>query len=192
MSLKLNVKPNSKANKPKVFGPAGMDKLAGVYRDLAREMDEIKARMEMAREEMLAGVDEHRQELLKSGIPEGTITLPTPDGGKVLVIYQERYKSLTSDNVPELQRAFGSNYRLFAEETEAVTLAKHATVEKLKQACGDSYEKVAELLEITTGVQPRKGAWEHIAMAYRQGNVELAEDLSAFVAGCVTGPQVRT
>jgi hypothetical protein len=119
------------------------------------------------------------------------VAIPTADGNKVSVIYQERYKAIGSDNIPVLKEAFGSDYSLFVEEVQTVALNKGVSLATLREACGPRANAVLALFTVTEEVVPRMGAFGHIANLYKNKQTEVAEDLTAFVDACISSPQVR-
>ena len=190
MALKLALKP---ATAPATsLAPAEAIRAATEYRELAMEFDEIEAELKVARATLLGIVTDRRNEHLAKGVAETTIRVPTMDSNRILVVYQEKYKNLSDENIAPLQECFGSDYSLFCEENTSVALKKGTTLEELEKAVGSrAWGVLQTLVSVTKGVMPRKGAFENIAQLYKKGEKERASDLTTFVDACISSPQVR-
>jgi hypothetical protein len=169
-------------------------KVATEYRKIALEKEDAEARLKVARESLMVVVTPERDKELIAGNAEGKIVIPTTDGNRVMVVYQERFRGLDTSNVEPLKEAFGANYALFCEETEGLALKKGATMAGLEALIGKAAVKkmvAAGLLTTKEDVRPRKGAFESIARLHIAGETEAAEDLTMFVDACNSQPQVR-
>lgn len=191
MALKLALKPKTTVAAQPVPQDEAV-KAATEYRALALESDEIEAKMKVARAALLEIVTERRDTELKAGKCDTTVKIPTTDGNRVLVVYQERFKALSDENIDPLKESFGKDYSLFVEESETVSLRKDVALDDLEKAIGaKAYQALLPYLTVTKGVSPRKGAFENIAQLYKKGEKELAEDLTTFVDATISQPQVR-
>jgi hypothetical protein len=191
MALVLNTKPKIA---PKATSNAGNRAVsaASEYRDIALKLETLKTELTLARVELLDVVVGERDKKMKTGENGSSIKIPTLDGNKVQVIFQERFRGLDVANVPALQGAFGSEYSLLCESKTAVKLAKGATLLSIEKALGkQAFAKVLALLDVTETVVPRKGAFDNIARLYAEGEDEKAADLTMFVDATVSSPQVR-
>jgi hypothetical protein len=190
MALKLNIKPTGK-NTSQTFGPDEARQAATSYRDLTARIEELDTEAKILRAQLLEVVSVHRRAALEKGLADNSVAVPTIDGNKVTVIYQERYKPIGDDNIPVLQEAFGSDYSLFVEEQQSIELNKGVNLTTLRAACGKQADAVLALFTVTNEVAPRKGAFGHIANLYKNGQSEVAENLLSFVDACISSPQVR-
>jgi len=157
----------------------------------ALRVEELEAEMKIARDSLLEVVNVERDKALRSGKTESSVKIPTTDGNRVLVVYQERYKKLSDENVEPLKSAFGAEYPLLVDENEDVSLTKGTDVETLKKVLGEHFALLNPLLEVKKSVSPKKGAFEAIASYFKRGKVETATDLTTFVDACISQPQVR-
>lgn len=162
------------------------------YQDLAIEADEIKAQMAVAREEVMEVVDPWRDASIRGGTDVASCDIPTENGKRVKIVWTERYRALDGENKDALQEAFGSSYALFVEEVESVSLRADVTLEQVEQAIGKKAMAALQgLLEVKSGLAPRKGARKEVATLFGSGNSEMAEDLLTFVDACSISPQMR-
>lgn len=191
MALTLALKP--KTTTPVAAVPQDEAvKAASVYRELALEADELEAKLKIARATLLGIVTERRDAQMAGGLNESTVKIPTLDGNRVLVVYVEKYRALSDENVGALKDAFGKEYSLFCEESVDVSLRKETSLEDIEKAVGPkAYLAIQPYLTITKGVAPRKGAFANIASLFKKGASEMAGDLTQFVDACITSPQVR-
>lgn len=193
MALKLALKPKTVTTA--ALSPVAEDvavKAASEYRELALESDEIEAKMKVARATLLDIVVPRRDASLLKGSAETTVKIPTKDGNRVLVLFVEKYKALSDENIDPLKESFGKDYSLFVEESETVALRKDVDLVELEKAVGaKAMALLAPYLTVTKGVTPRKGAFENIASLYKKGETELAQDLTTFVDATIYSPTVR-
>ena len=158
-------------------------------------MDALKARLAIARDELLDVVNSERDKMLRKGEPGTSIKIPTLDGNRVMVVYQERFRGLDAENVPALKGAFGTEYDLLCEVSTKIGLRKGATLKSLETTIGKAaFAKLQGLLDVSESVAPRKGAFDQIARLFAEGtkkSKEKAEDLTQFVDATVSSPQVR-
>lgn len=192
MALKLALKPKTVTT---ITAPVAEDiavKAATEYRELALEKDEVEAKMGIARATLLDIVTPRRDAMLVAGKADTTVKIPTKDGNRVLVLFTEKYKALSDENIDPLKESFGNDYSLFVEETETVALRKDIDLAQLEAALGGKgMALLAPYLTVTKGVVPRKGAFENIAALYKKGETELAQDLTTFVDATIYSPTVR-
>jgi hypothetical protein len=196
MALKLNLKKSAKSNVLPVATSAGnlAVQAASDYRAIALEADDVSARLKVSRETLMSVVGPERDKELAKGNADTSIKIPTLDGNRVMVVYQERFRGLDITNVAPLKNAFGSNYALFCEETQGLKLKTNSSVAGLEAVIGKAAMKkllASGLITQTEAVKPRKGAFESIARLYVGGETETAEDLTMFVDACNSQPQVR-
>ena len=164
---------------------------ATTYRDLVAELDVLRAQLEVARADLMIHADTMRADALASG-DASNIKITTPDGGKVQVIYTERYSGLDVANLPLLADAFGDALDRYVDSTEEVKLRKGVSLADIEAAAGKAAAKrLAALLEVKRQVKPRKGAFAEAAALFRSGEVERARDLLTFAQACATRPTVR-
>lgn len=165
---------------------------AARYRDSAALFDEAEALKKIDRAALLELVVPRWKAQLDSGVPDGTVKIPTPDGARVLVIYVEKFKALDAANIPMLRDAFGEGYPLFCEETTTTELAKGTTLAEIVSAIGiEAAERLAPLLATTTTVAPRKGAIAHVAGLRKNGLDDEADDLFTLIEATINQPTVR-
>ena len=191
MALKLNIKAASK-NSGAATPPDEASKLASRYRELSKQLDSIEADAKLVRAELLSVVNEFRNERLTRGQADTSIPVYTTDGNKVLVVYPEKYKSLSDDNIPALKEAYGENYPLFVEEVESIALRDDVSLTQLKGVCGKNFDAVMALIDVKHSVKPRKGAFTQVAELYKSGKAAAAEDLLTFIDATIGSPTVRT
>ena len=189
MALALKIAP--KAPPVSDLTNAEITRRATEYRNLALRVEELGAELKLARDSLLEVVNLERDKSLRAGKAESSVKIPTSDGNRVLVVYQERYKELSDENVEPLREAFGTEYALLVDATENVDLVKGTDVATLKTALGKAFRLLEPLLTVKTTVSPKKGAFEAIARFFKTGRVELATDLTTFVDACISQPQVR-
>lgn len=185
---------------------------AMTYRDLVAELDAVRARLEVARADLMTHADTMRAAALEAG-DASNIKINTPDGGKVQVIYTERYSGLDVANLPLLADAFGSSVDRYVDSTEECKLKKGVTLADIEATsvsladieavCGKAAAKklaplldasaarLCALIEVKCQVKPRKGAFSEAAALFRSGEVERARDLLTFAQACATRPTVR-
>ena len=190
MALKLNTKTAS-TKTTSTTTPVRASEVATTFRRVALESDALEARLKILRSELLEIVTEFRNGNLTKGIAESSVSIPTADGNKVLVVYPEKYKSLSIDNVPALKDAFGDKYDLFCEETREINLKENVGINELKAVVGDRFDALMALFDVKDAVKPRKGAFENIAALHKDGRVETAADLTMFVDATIGSPTVR-
>lgn len=165
---------------------------ATAYRDIALEIDEMKALLALAREELLAVVSIDRQAQLEAGDATTSIRIATTDDAEVLVVHAERYKGLPMENVAALKEAFGPSYELYCDEAEAVSLKRGVTMDSLRDALGETAcAELEKRLVVKHTVVPRKGTVAHLAHLYAADNIVAADNLATFVGACISAPAVR-
>jgi hypothetical protein len=190
MALKLTTKSTVK-NSSAATPPEEATKIATKFRSLALTLDSIEADLKITRADLLTVVNEYRDKRLTAGQADTSITIPTTDGNKVMVVYPEKYKSLPYENVSELKRAFGADYSLFVEEVEEISLKDEVSIDAIRKAAGKNADAVMALFEVKNSVKPRKGAFLNIANMYKSGDAEKGRDLTDFVDATIGSPQVR-
>lgn len=164
---------------------------AMTYRDLVAELDAVRARLEVARADLMTHAEGMRAAALEAG-DASNIKINTGDGGKVQVIYTERYSGLDVANLPLLADAFGDALDRYVDTSEEVKLRKGVTLADIEAAAGKAAAKrLSALLEVKRQVRPRKGAFSEAAALFRSGEVERARDLLTFAQACATRPTVR-
>jgi hypothetical protein len=132
-----------------------------------------------------------REDALRSGKVEN-VKIPTHDGNKVQVIYQERFRGLDAENVPALKSAFGADYAVVCNENEKVGLRRGTTLSDIESTIGKAAsKKLLAVLDVVEQVAPAKGAFKAIASLFKKGEEEKAEDLMMFVEACASSPSVR-
>ena len=189
MALKLNVKPAAKTQAATTPSEASI--IATQFRQAAYDLETQEAKVKLLRAQLLEIMAEHRNDRLSKGVADTSVSIPTTDGNKVMVVYPEKYKGLSSDNVPALREAFGENYALFVEEQEDIALKEGLSLKALKDVCGDRFDAVLALFEVKNTVRPRKGAFNNIAELFKKGDGAVAADLVTFVDATIGSPQVR-
>jgi hypothetical protein len=194
MALKLSLKAATTKTTPKTTAPvASSEAMAAAteYRNIALEMDRVKAELAVAREALMDIVGDVREDALRSGVVEN-VKIPTSDGNKVQVIYQERFSGLDAENVPALKGAFGKDYKVLVNESAKVGLRRGTTMEDIESAIGKAAaKKLLAVLDVTEQVSPAKGAYKAIANLFKKGDDEKAEDLLMFTTACAARPSVR-
>lgn len=190
MALKLNTKTAVNKNGTSTT-PVRATEVATSFRRVALESDALEARMKILRSELLEIVNEYRNNNLGKGLAETSVSIPTSDGNKVMVVYPEKYKALGIDNVPALKEAFGDKYDLYCEESREISLKDNVGLAELKAVAGDRFDALMALFEVKDSVKPRKGAFEQIAALHKDGRGETAADLTMFVDATIGSPQVR-
>jgi hypothetical protein len=164
---------------------------AVTYRDLVAELDALRARLEVARADLMTHAEGMRTAALEAG-DASNIKINTGDGGKVQIIYTERYSGLDVANLPLLKDAFGSSVDRYVDTSEEVKLRKGVSLADIEAAAGKAAAKrLSALLEVKRQVKPRKGAFAEAAALFRSGEVERARDLLTFAQACATRPTVR-
>ena len=191
MALKLTIKPKTTTCLTPVTQDVAV-KAASEFRSLYLEADDVDARLQIARGALLDIVTERRDTNLVKGVAEKTVKIPTADGNRVLVLYAEKYKVLSDENIEPLREAFGEKYALFCEETTTVSLKKDTTLSDIEKAIGPkAWGAMQALLTVSKGVSPRDGAFTNIASLYKDDKTEMAKDLTALVDACIYSPTVR-
>jgi hypothetical protein len=192
MALKLNLKAAA-ARSASVTKPAHTATAeATKYRDLAIRMDELKAELEVARDELLGIVDAEKDAKVRAGEEVTSIKVPTDDGNRVLVVYTEKFKHLDIENVGELKAAFGADYTLVVEEHETLTFNAGVSIAAIEKAIGKpALTKLTALLSVKESVTPRKGAVKECSRLFREGETEKGEDLLTLLEATLYSPQVR-
>ena len=193
MALKLSLKaaktPATKGAAP-VADSAAMD-AASEYRALALEMDRLKAELAVKREVLMDVVGSIREDALRGGTVEN-LKIPTHDGNKVQVIYQERFRGLDAENIPALKGAFGKDYTVLCDESSKVGLRRGTKMADIEAAIGKAAsKKLLAVMDVTEQVAPAKGAFAAIANLFKKGDDGKAEDLMMFVDATASQPQVR-
>ena len=174
-----------------VVNSATLTACASTYRLAAVALDQAKARLAIAKEELLEAVTPVRQAKLQSGKAQ-SVRVFTDDGASLSVVWTERYRALSADNIPALQAAFGDSYSLLCDDRESVSLAADTDLAKLEAAIGaDALDKLMPLLQVKAQVVPRKGAYKAAADLYARGQKEMADDLLAMLDACAYSPSVR-
>jgi hypothetical protein len=173
---------------------------ASAYRTVALEMDELKARVTLAKAPLLDKAEEFREAELRLGKPVKSLKVPTgvlakdewvADGNQVMVLFTERYKDSPHEE-GDLREAFGDKFDLFVESVESVKSRSGITAKAIQQAIGEeAWAKLLPLIEVSTGLRPRKGAAEQVARMFAHGEAEMAEDLMCFVGDSSQAPSVR-
>jgi hypothetical protein len=193
MALKLKMKTAAtKTAAVKATGGGLGTAEATAYRALALEMDELKTKMAVARDELMEVVAPERERKMKAGEEVSSVKVPTDDGNRVLVVYTEKFKHLDAENVDALKEAFGEDYALMCEEHEAVTFAKGTSLSAIESAIGSAaFKKLSALLNVRESVTPRKGASKLASRFYRDGETEKGDDALMFLDATLYSPQVR-
>jgi len=195
MALKLNLKPaTTRSTVTPATTAAGnlAVQAATEYRNSALEFDRIKAELAVKREALMSVVGPERDKELRSGNADTSIKIPTLDGNRVMVVYQERFRGLSPDNKQPLQDAFGKEYLLLVDESESVGFRKDVDLATIEATIGKAAAtKLMALLDVKEAVTPKKGAFEAVARYFAKGEKDLGEDLLTFVEACISEPQVR-
>lgn len=194
MALKLSLKAATKSTPAKAAAPVASSEAmeaATEYRTVALEMDRVKAELAVARDALMDIVGGIREDALRGGTVEN-VKIPTTDGAKVQVIYQERFSGLDAENAPALKGAFGKDYKVLVNESAKVGLRRGTTLEDIEAAIGKAAaKKLMAVLDVTEQVSPAKGAYAAIANLFKKGDDEKAEDLLMFTTACAARPSVR-
>lgn len=194
MALSLSLKAATKSSPAKAAAPvASSEAMAAAteYRNIALEMDRVKAELAVARDALMEIVGDVREDALRKGVVEN-VKIPTSDGAKVQVIYQERFSGLDAENKPALQGAFGSDYAVLVNESAKLGLRSGTTMADIEAAIGKAAaKKLLACLDVTEQVAPAKGAYKAIANLFKKGEDEKAEDLLMFTTACAARPSVR-
>lgn len=162
------------------------------YREMALMADELKTKMGVAKIPLVERADAHRHEKLSDGESLKSVAIPTKDGARVLISYSEKYKGLGAENIPALQEAFGDRFGQLVEVRNGYTFDKPLPEARIRKAIGDkAWEKLESMLTHVHEVVPRKGAPDHIAELYAEGEDEMASDMETFYDACVYAPSVK-
>jgi hypothetical protein len=189
MALKLTVKATSKSTSAPT--PAEASEVATKFRRESMELETVEAKVKLLRANLLEIMEDYRNDRLRNGVAETSVSIPTTDGNKVMVVYPEKFKVLSDENIPALQEAFGSNYSLYVEEIEELNLLEGVSVSSIRAAAGKNADAVMALFDVKRTVKPRKGAFNNIAELFKSGKHNVAEDLTTFVSATIGSPQVR-
>lgn len=191
LALKLKTAPKTVAVKQAADLSAATE-AATEYRNLAAKKDEIEAQMEVARESMMEVVSDVRLDLMRGGENVTSLDVPTSDGNRVKVVYQERWSLLSDENIPALKASFGNDYNVLVEEAEEISLRKGLEMVELEKALGKTaFAALQGFLEVKKGVKPAKGANGEIARLFARKKANRANDLLTFCEACAAKPQVR-
>lgn len=196
MALKLTLKAAStrSAVTPGTGGAAGnlAIQAATEYRAAALDFDTAKANLATKREGLMIIVEPEREKSLRNGTADTSLDIPTTDGNRVKVVFQERFRGIDPSNKAALLTAFGSEYSGLVGETQTVTFRRGTDLSAIENALGKgAMKKLLALLVVKEAVSPKKGAYENVAKLFAKGETDMAEDLLMFANACASSPQVR-
>lgn len=190
MALNLKVKAPKKATPSRPESAAVQQ--AARLRELLMEFETIKSQVEVARDELLAIVNEEWNTKIRKGEDVTSVNAPTGDGNRILVVYNERFKTLDRENIEALRASFGEHYPVLVEEVQDITFREGVNMTAIETVIGhEAVSKLRGLIDVKEGVSPKKGVFKETARLFREGKADVGEDALTFLSATVYSPQVR-
>jgi len=176
-------------------GPSGnlAVKYATEFVDAEDEFRAAKARFEAAQGNLRAVVSREREASIRKGWPiDNRLEIPTVKGDTVLVIFQDRFRSLPKHETKALLEAFRHHYDDLVYADNRIKFRTGTTYEEVVDRIGQvAAAKLEDILLERDSLLVASNAAEQAQILFAEGETEIAEDLLELIRLTASQPQIR-